>query len=417
MSSQPGAARRPGLTVLHAVQPTDAGVARYVAATAVDQLRRGWQVVVASPPGGQLGAELVARGVPWLSWPATRGPGPWTMPETRRLRRLIHQVRPDVVHLHSAKAGLAGRLALRGSVPTLFQPHGWSWLAVHGVTARAALAWERRAADWADELVCAGDGEAELARCAQVGTHHVVVRNGVDLARFTPAGVARKALARTRLGVGNQVPLALCLGRVTRQKGQDVLLAAWPGVRRRCPRAELAVVGDGEMAASLLRGPIPGGVRFVPPVTDPRLWYSAADVVVLPSRWEGLSLTLLEALASGCPVVGSDIPGIAEVLPATVGAVVPAGDPAPLSWALAQRLGNSALCAGEGRRARLAAGAFDVRITHEQLATVTFAVAGRRGHTGSAAGRAVGGAAGRAAGRVAGKGPRSPGEPPVTRTA
>lgn len=404
MSSRPGPARRPGLTVLHAVQPTDAGVARYVAAAAVDQLRRGWQVVVAAPPGGQLGAELLARGVPWLCWPATRRPGPWAMSETRRLRRLVHLVRPDVVHLHSAKAGLAGRLALRGSVPTLFQPHGWSWLAVNGMTARAALAWERRAAAWADELVCVGDGEADLARRGQVGARHVVVRNGVDLARFTPAGVARRALARTRLGVGSQVPLALCLGRVTRQKGQDVLLAAWPGVRRRCPRAELAVVGDGEPAA-LLRGPIPGGVRFVPAVADPRLWYSAADVVVLPSRWEGLSLTLLEALASGCPVVGSDIPGIAEVLHDAVGTVVPAGDPAPLCWALVQRLGNSGRCAGEGRRARLAAGAFDLRITHEQLAAVTHAVARRRGH------------AGLGAGRVAGSGPMSPGEPPVTRTA
>jgi glycosyltransferase involved in cell wall biosynthesis len=368
------------LTVLHAVQPTGAGVARYVATVAADQLRRGWQVVVAAPPGGQLGADLAAHGVPWLCWPAGRAPGPGAIAEARRLRRLVHRVRPDVVHLHSAKAGLAGRLALRGRVPTLFQPHGWSWLAADGATARAALAWERRAASWADVLLCVGDGEAELARRNQVGTRHVVIRNGVDLARFTPAGPARKASARMRLGVGRQVPLALCLGRVARQKGQDVLLAAWSGVRRRCPRAELAVVGDGDLHAALVRGAVPGGVRFVPPVADPRLWYSAADVVVLPSRWEGLSLTLLEALASGCPVIGSDIPGIAEALPGAAGAVVPTGDPAPLAWALTQRLADRARCVTEGALARVTAAAFDLRETHEQLAALTVAVARRPGH-------------------------------------
>ncbi|MGH3814171.1 MAG: glycosyltransferase, partial [Pseudonocardiaceae bacterium] len=122
----------PDLTVLHTVQPTDAGVAGYVAAVATDQLARGWRVMVACPCGGHLAADLATRGIPRLRWPATRSPGADTVPETQRLRRLIRAVRPDVVHLHSAKAGLAGRLALRGRRPTLFQPHGWSWLAVRG---------------------------------------------------------------------------------------------------------------------------------------------------------------------------------------------------------------------------------------------------------------------------------------------
>ena len=99
--------------MLHAAQPTDAGVARYVAAATLDQLARGWRVIVACPSGGQLATELTAAGVPRLHWPATRSPSVDTLGETQRLRRLIGQVDPDVVHLHSAKAGLAGRLAVR----------------------------------------------------------------------------------------------------------------------------------------------------------------------------------------------------------------------------------------------------------------------------------------------------------------
>jgi glycosyltransferase involved in cell wall biosynthesis len=303
----------PGLTVLHAVQPTDAEVAGYVAAVAADQLARGWRVVVACPGGGRLAAELTAYGVPRLHWPAIRSPGADTVPETRRLGQVIRAVRPDVVHLHSAKAELVGRLALRGARPTLFQPHGWSWLAVRGAAARATLAWERVAARWTDMVVCVGEGEAALARHRQVDARHVVVRNGVDLARFTPTGEQTRAATRDRLGMGAEVPLSVCVGQVTRQKGQDALLAAWPQVRRRCPGAELCIVGDGSLLPTL-RCWAPLGVRFVPPVTDPRPWYAAADVVVLPSRWEGLSLTLLEALASGCPVVVSDIPGLAEAI-------------------------------------------------------------------------------------------------------
>ncbi|HEX6401930.1 MAG TPA: glycosyltransferase, partial [Pseudonocardiaceae bacterium] len=168
------------LTVLHAAQPTEAGVAGYVVGVAADQLARGWRVTVACPAGGQLATALAERGIPRVHWPATRSPGLHTVAETRRLRRLISAAQPDVVHLHSAKAGLAGRLAVRGSRPTLFQPHGWSWLAARGAIARSALAWERLAARWTHLMVCVGEGEAAQARRRRVGSRHLVVRNGVD---------------------------------------------------------------------------------------------------------------------------------------------------------------------------------------------------------------------------------------------
>lgn len=359
-----------GVAVLHAAQPTDGGVARYVAAAAADQLARGWRVVVACPDGGRLATELRAAGVAWLPWPATRSPGPATVGQARRLRHLIKQVRPDVVHLHSAKAGLAGRLAVRGRLPTVFQPHGWSWLAARGAIARAALAWERHATRWTSVLVCVGEGEAAQARRWRLDIHPVTIRNGIDLEWFTPPGQAQRAAARDRLGLDQAAPLAVCLGRITRQKGQDVLLAAWPQVRRGCPTAQLCLVGEGGGAVKL-RQRHPPGVRFVPPVTDPRPWYAAADVVVLPSRWEGLSLTLLEALASGCCVVVADIPGLVEAVPAGAGGRFRVADPAALAGALLPRLADPHLRLAEGRRAALAARAFDVRRTHEHLAQVT----------------------------------------------
>jgi glycosyltransferase involved in cell wall biosynthesis len=363
------------LTVLHATQPTDAGVARYVAAATRDQLARGWRVVVACPSGGQLAAELTAAGVPRLHWPATRSPSVDTVGETLRLRRLIDQVEPDVVHLHSAKAGLAGRLAVRGTRRTLFQPHGWSWLAARAATARGALAWERFAARWTDVCVCVGDGEAAEARDRRIGIRHVVVHNGVDLTYFAPADERTRAAARHRLGIDRHVPVAVCLGRVTRQKGQDVLVTAWPQVREYCPTATLCIVGDGDLLPSLRRAGTQPGVRFVPSVTDPRPWYAAADVVALPSRWEGLSLTVLEAMASGRSVVVADIPGLAEVVIPAVGARVAPGDVRALAQALARRLTDTELRKAEAHAAALTARAYNIDQTHNHLADITTQVA------------------------------------------
>ncbi|TMM36433.1 MAG: glycosyltransferase family 4 protein [Actinobacteria bacterium] len=358
------------VSVLHVAQPTDGGVAGYVVAACRDQMLRGWNVTVACPPEGRLAEELSRLGVPSLAWPAGRSPGAASLDEARRLGRLVEARRPDVVHLHASKAGLAGRLALRGSVPTLFQPHAWSWLAVGGAVRRASIAWERAAARWTTLFVCVGAAEAEQGRAMRVRGRYTVVRNGVDLDRFRPAGDDVRAAARRQLDIRQTAPVAVCVGRVTRQKGQDVLVPAWRLVRDRCPDAELVLVGDGDLLPAL-RDTAPPGVRFAGAATDVRPWLAAADLVVLPSRWEGLPLTALEALATGRPVVASAVPGLVEVVAPGTGALVPPQDPAALADALTQRLRDRTGTATEGAAAARHAHRFDLTHTFDRLAAVT----------------------------------------------
>jgi len=364
------------LKVLHVAQPRDGGVAGYVVAACLDQLARGWDVAVACPDGGRLGARLDRAGIPRLPWSAVRSPGPAAVGESIRLRALIERHRPEVVHLHASKAGLAGRLRRERSAPVVFQPHGWSWLAVDGALRTASLAWERAAARWTDLLLCVGDAEAEQGRSNGLRGRYAIVHNGVDLDRFRPAGDDDRAAARLRLAVPVDAPLAVCIGRVTRQKGQDVLLDAWPRVRRECPRARLALVGDGDLLPGL-RAKGAAGVTFAGAVDDIRDWLAAADVVVLPSRWEGLSLTVLEAFAAGRAVIVSDVPGLAEVLRPGVGARVTPGDPAALAAAVLDRLTSRARARAEGAAAARHAGRFDQRLTYEHLAAETATVAAR----------------------------------------
>ena len=386
-SDPPGPIRRPSDRatdphVLHVCQPIDGGVGRYVREACLDQLARGWRVSLACP-AGTLSRDLVAAGARWRSWEATRSPGPATLAETLALRRIIHSTGANVVHLHSSKAGLAGRLAIRGRRPTVFQPHGWSWLAAAGRTGRLALRWECLAARWTTTVVCVGDGERAVGDGAGVIAPTRVVRNGVDRRRFPAPESGARAEARATLGLRDDRPLVVCPGRLTRQKGQDVLLAAWPAVREQCPTAVLALVGDGDLAPELLRD-APSGVRFVPPTPDVRGWLVAADVVALPSRWEGLPLTALEAAATGRSTVGSDISGLREVVVTGAGRLVTPDDPDALATALIERLSCPAMAAAEGARALEVVERFDQRHTLDTLAHLTAGLAGtpsgRDGH-------------------------------------
>lgn len=334
------------MRILHVSRPVDAGVAVVAEALCTDQRARGWDVTLACPPG-PLARRAAAAGVAVRVWHASRGPGPSVLAEARALARIVREQDPDVVHLHSAKAGLAGRLAIRGRRPTLFQPHAWSFDAVVGPAAAAARTWERLGARWSHRLLCVSDAERAAGRAAGIGGDAVVVPNGVDTTRFVPAppGPARAALG---LGEG---PVVLCVGRLTAQKGQDLLLSAWSPVRAAVPDATLVLLGDGPDGPRLRAAHPDPSVLWRPAVDDPAPYYAAADVLALPSRWEGMPLAALEALSCGRPVVGFDVTGVREAV-GDAGAVVPAGDTGALAAALAARLDPAGPGTAEGAAGR-----------------------------------------------------------------
>jgi glycosyltransferase involved in cell wall biosynthesis len=341
------------LRVLHVAQPTDGGVGRYVETIAVAERDAGMTVAVASPPG-ELADNLGSAGVETISWPARRGPGPHSIGELVRLRRVIAAWGPDVVHLHSSKAGLVGRLAVRRHRPTIFQPHAWSFH-VDGRAARLAGVWERIGARYADVVVCVSEAELDEGRSYGVDARFVVIQNGVDTTGLAPVDAAERIEIRKRLALPVGAPIAVCAGRLAHQKGQDVLLSAWPSVLADVPDAVLVLVGDGPLRAELA-SVIAGDVRMVGHRPDVGDWLRAADVVVLPSRWEGFSLLLLEAMACGAAIVATDVAGVRESLGCSAPeSIVPVEDADALAAAVAVRLESRALACDEGARSRAVA--------------------------------------------------------------
>ncbi len=334
-----------GCRVLLVAQPTSAGVGRCVAQLARAGVADGFDVSVACPADGDLATQAVGSGARWHELSLRRHPEPRDVLWVARFRALLADA--DVVHLHSAKAGAVGRLALatlgRNRPACIFTPHGWSWLAGGGL-APAYRAFERLLAPVADVIITVSDEERDLGLpvLGRAARRVRVIENGVDLTQFYPTGPAR---------VRTCVPLIVCVGRLSVQKGQDLAITALALLQHE--DARLRLVGDGperqrlaELAQAL---GLTHRVEWTGDSTDVATELRSADIVVVPSRWDGLSLSLLEAMACGAAVVATRVAGTAAL--EDVGVVTPPGDPVALALAIDE------LLADPGRRAALGAAA------------------------------------------------------------
>jgi glycosyltransferase involved in cell wall biosynthesis len=362
------------LRVLHVSQPTDAGVAVCVTQDVSDQIARGWRVHLACPAEAWLSRCAHTLGAEVHSWPASRSPGAGTPLEVERLCKLLRAVRPHVLHLHSSKAMLAGRLAAQGRVMTVVQPHAWSFEAVRPPMSTWVETWERVAARWTSAFVCVSRAEQRRGQAVGIVGRYIIAPNGVDLGRLCPATQSDRLVTRRRYGIASDTPLAVCVGRLSKQKGQDLLVASWPHVRTSVPNARLVLVGDGPMRPDLA-GRISPDVHLFGASTEVQSWLAAADVVVCPSRYEGMALVPLEAMACARSVVASDIPPNAETLPVGGGALVASGDPVALARAISTRLCDVTLADAEGRIGRAHVEAHhDVRMSTAVIADLYRAV-------------------------------------------
>ncbi|HZJ69898.1 MAG TPA: glycosyltransferase family 4 protein, partial [Planctomycetota bacterium] len=213
---------------------------------------------------------------------------------------------------------------------------------------RLAIALERRAySPGAYRRVIA---ISEMVKRDLVARHGVpersirVIHNGVDLRRFHPSRRAGEGTAlRASLGWDPEHVVLLFLGRGFGRKGLDRLLEAFAQIAGERPQARLLVVGRdrGQPAYERQAARLGLGerVRFLGERGDPEACYAAADLYVLPARYDAFAFSVLEALATGLPVVTTDRTGASELLDESVGTVISAeGDAAELAAALARWL-------------------------------------------------------------------------------
>jgi glycosyltransferase involved in cell wall biosynthesis len=331
----------PGLRVLLVLATSTGGVGQHVRSLAQRLGERGAHVEVACPASTQAVFGF-ARHRPLE---VGSRPRPADLTAVLALRRAP----ADVVHAHGLRAGALAALA--GRRPLVVTLHNGLTDGRGAASGRFGALLERLVARRADVVLAASADLADRARAA-----------GARDVRSAP--VAAPALVPTGRDPGLGRPLVLAVGRLHPQKGYDVLLDALPLLGD----AVVAVAGDGPLAAQLrARAP---QVRWLGRRDDVADLYAAADVVVLPSRWEARSLTAQEALRAGRPLVATAVGG----LPGLVGegaVLVPPGDPAALGAAVRRLLDDPAAAAALGARGRaVAAGWPDEDDVADQVAGV-----------------------------------------------
>lgn len=360
--TDPTRAERP-LEVLIVAQPTEYGVAICVAQQTRAAVEAGHHVVVVCPDSskGPLAQWIAESGAEHVVLDLTRQPGLADIGAVRRLRGLSRG--RDVVHVHSSKAGAVGRIAV-ASLPRSLRPavvfttHFWSWQ-VGGRMAPIYLWIERLLARRSDAIVAVSEQEADEGR-AKLGTpanRIRVIPNGVDRMRFSPDG---------EIAERSEDPLIVCVGRISEQKGQDIAIRALAKLADR--QARLRLVGDEypagqrerlkQLAAEL---GVADRIEWWGKVSDTAPQFRAADVVIAPSRWEGMSLVFLEAMACGAAMIVSDVAGSRAVGPA--GVIVPVEDPATLAREIDGLLADPSARRRLGMAARERSSTFDLDLT------------------------------------------------------
>jgi glycosyltransferase involved in cell wall biosynthesis len=275
--------------------------------------------------------------------------GSYDLGLTRRVADLVAAVGADLVVGHDYKANLLlKRATKRRRLPRVAVVHGYTG---EDLKVRLFEALDRRGLKHADLVVAVSEATAEVARRAGVpGARIARVENGVDVEAVREAALSGRRGARGALGASDDDLVLLCLGRLSPEKGQRVLLEALRDVRLAgAAHLVVALVGDGpERPAleALARGD--ARVRFLGWRDDPHRWLGAADLFVLPSLSEGLPVALLEALAVGLPCVATSVGGVPAALEGA-GLLVPPGVAHDMAAALAPLLASPA------ERTRLAA--------------------------------------------------------------
>lgn len=310
----------------------EAGGAQTFAATLVAGLRARYEVEVAAHGPGALADACARLDVPFHHVEnLVRDPNvARDAAAVRDLRALAREIAPDVAQINSSKAGVLARIALAGlGVRTVFTAHGWAFSGRAGASGAVYTASERAVAPLSDAIVCVSSHDLQLARARHISPRHGlhVIHNGVDSPPASPA--RRPPGARLVLG---------CTARLAPPKDLITLLDAL--VQPGCERWEMRVFGDGPDRAAIERHrdalALAHRVTLLGNREDVAAQLADCDAFALITDWEGLPYSILEAMASGLPVLATRVGGIPDlVAPGSTGELVPARDAAAAGRVLA----------------------------------------------------------------------------------
>ena len=294
----------------------------------------------------------------------------WPLADLISFVRILLHIRInkyDIVHTHSSKAGMLGRLAARlAGVPRIIHtPHVFPF---QMRVAHWRQAWysrlERLAAGLTDAFICVSRQEQQVAieQCLASEKKFVVIENGIDIPGSTDAAEVahQRSILRAEHSIGPGAPVVATVGRFARQKGHRYLIEAVFRAREQFPALKLVLAGGGRethaIQSQIHHLGLEDATTILGECENSTVVHRMADIVVLPSLWEGLPYVLIEAMAAGKAIVASGVGGVTDaVTDGENGLLIPPGDVDALAGALVCLLGDPELSERLGMNARATA--------------------------------------------------------------
>jgi glycosyltransferase involved in cell wall biosynthesis len=311
------------MRVMHVMESTIGGTRRHLVDLAGGLAERGLEVhlVVAAerqPDFREDLEHLASAGCQVRELAMVRSISP--LRDARHLRTLeglLRSVRPDVVHTHSSKAGVLGRAASirTGIGRRVHTPHTLAFLyrdMFGPVRRRVFFELERRLCARTERVIAVSESEGRTVReSGVIDPGRVrVIPNGVEVS----SGTKRVPLDLAALGLDPSRPCAAVIGLLNVAKGQDLAIDALGA----CPELQLLLVGHGEQREALearaARRGVAGRVRLLGFRSDVAEILASVELLLLPSRWEGMPYVVLEAMACGVPVVATPVDGAVDLI-------------------------------------------------------------------------------------------------------
>ncbi len=325
----------------------------------------GFRVTLVSAPGGLLDQTAAGEDVESIAIPMKRAIAPFSdCLSLLRLWRMLRRSKPDLAEFSTPKAGLLGSVAaMLCAVPVrIYLLRGLKLETASGLKRRLLLATERLAAACAHVVVCNSESlrtQALALRIAPAAKLQVLGNGssrGVDVERFSPGC----SDVRSKLGISPSAPVLGFVGRLTRDKGVPELVEAFEAILMTEPEAHLLLVGWFDAADDALDEPLRvrilnhPRIHYTGLVADAAPYYRALDVMVLPTWREGFPNAVLEAAASGIPVVTTLSTGSRDaVVPEVTGLLIPPGYPEALREAMLGLIRDPQRCRRMGHAARV----------------------------------------------------------------
>jgi glycosyltransferase involved in cell wall biosynthesis len=305
----------------------------------------GFRVTLISSPGELLERTAAREGVEAIGLPMRREIAPFAdLVSLARLCWVLWRLQPDVAEFSTPKAGLLGSLAswLAGVPARVYMLRGLKLETSRGIKRNILLAAERASSRLAHVVLCNSEsmrseavtlGIASPAKMKLLGNGS---SNGVDVERFSPGS----GDIRNRMNIPDHAKVVGFVGRLTRDKGIPELVEAFDTILKQEPEAHLLLVGWFDAAEDALVAGTRARIESHPRihctgfVADTAPYYRAMDLMVLPSWREGFPNAVLEAAATGLPVITTECTGSRDsVVPEVTGLLIPPGYPEAISEA------------------------------------------------------------------------------------